>query len=295
MQCSVVIPCHNDAATIAGALESVRIQDHPATEIIVVDDASEDDSAAVATATGMPARILRVEHRNAAAARNAGIAAASCEWVAFLDADNHWLRDHLATAQALLEAGGDGIFHASPLAAGQQAPGGVGVMRRRHPMKVSATGLDRDTFLRWRLRWGWGFPTTGIVASRSILERIGGFDVTQIRRHDFELVMRAICHTTWCATPHSTWYSRPTQPGDISADPVACAFYAFRALERNQTRYSGATFSWLLSRSAYHAALTAYRYGHHQSISDAIKSGKEYLLPYHIAKLFLFTLRNFLK
>ncbi|RZU98355.1 glycosyltransferase [Spiribacter vilamensis] len=295
MRCSVIIPCHNNAGTIAGALESVRMQAYPATEIIVIDDASDDDSAAIAAATGIPDRILRVEHRNAAAARNAGIAQASCEWVAFLDADNHWLLDHLATARVLLEAGNDGVFYASPLAAGQQARDGFGVMRSGHPLKQAATGLDRDTFLDWRLRWGWGFPTTGIVISRSILQEIGGFDVTQIKRHDFELVMRAICHATWCATPIATWWSHPPRPGDISADPVDCAFYAFRAVQRNEARYSGRRFSRLLSRSAYRAALTAYRHGDRQSVSNAVGDGKRYLKTHQLARLSLVTLSNWFK
>jgi hypothetical protein len=64
------------------------------TEVIVVDDNSSDDTAAVAA--GLGARVVRLPRNEGAwAARNAGLRATSCEWVAFLDSDDEWLPDHL--------------------------------------------------------------------------------------------------------------------------------------------------------------------------------------------------------
>jgi glycosyltransferase involved in cell wall biosynthesis len=98
---SVVIPARNASATLARAISSVRVQRLPPDEIVVVDDASDDDSRAIAEALG--ARTLRLPaHAGAAAARNAGVAAATGEVIGFLDADDEWLPDKLFRQLPLL-------------------------------------------------------------------------------------------------------------------------------------------------------------------------------------------------
>ena len=88
---SVVIPCHNAAPFLRATIESILQQTRPATEVIVVDDGSTDDSAWIAASFGPPVRVIRQENRGESAARNRGIEAATGDWVAFLDADDLWL------------------------------------------------------------------------------------------------------------------------------------------------------------------------------------------------------------
>ena len=91
MRVSVVIPAHNAAPTLARALESVLAQTHPVCEIIVVDDGSTDATAAVAERTaGSAVRVIRQKCGGASSARNAGIAVASGDVIALLDADDWW-------------------------------------------------------------------------------------------------------------------------------------------------------------------------------------------------------------
>lgn len=86
MEISLVIPCRNAASTLAATLGSVRAQTLPPAEVIVVDDASGDNSPGIAQEAG--ARVIRHEtRRNAGGARNTGIEAAGGEALAFLDAD----------------------------------------------------------------------------------------------------------------------------------------------------------------------------------------------------------------
>ena len=99
MNVSVVIPCHNAGRWIAGALRSAAQQTCPAHEIIVVDDSSSDNSLAEIEASGVDVKLLRVNARNAAAARNAGIEAASGDWIALLDADDVWYPNHLGSCR----------------------------------------------------------------------------------------------------------------------------------------------------------------------------------------------------
>ncbi len=99
---SVVIPCYNGAAYLGEALASVCAQRTVPREIIVVDDGSTDDSAAIAAAFGGSVRTLRTSHRGIGAARNAGMAAARGALLAFLDADDLWPPDSLAVRLAAL-------------------------------------------------------------------------------------------------------------------------------------------------------------------------------------------------
>ena len=109
---SVIVPCFNGAAFIARTIESVLSQTHSQFELIVVDDCSTDDSAAIVNDYWQrdPRVSLLSMPRNAgapAAPRNAGVRAARASWVAFLDADDIWHPRKLEMQmQALREHGG---------------------------------------------------------------------------------------------------------------------------------------------------------------------------------------------
>jgi glycosyltransferase involved in cell wall biosynthesis len=92
---SVVIPVFNGALYLGAAIESVLAQTRAADAIIVVDDGSTDESAAVASQFGAKVQYLRRLHEGAAAARNAGQAAVQSPLLAFLDADDLWLPQKL--------------------------------------------------------------------------------------------------------------------------------------------------------------------------------------------------------
>jgi len=88
---SVVIPCYRCGGSIARAVASVRAQSRPPAELIVVDDASDDGSPQAVAALGDGVRSIRLAaNQGPAAARNAGWAAATQPYIAFLDADDAW-------------------------------------------------------------------------------------------------------------------------------------------------------------------------------------------------------------
>ena len=80
---SIIIPAFNSAATLARAVESVQKQSWPAYEIIVVDDGSTDATADIARQFGATVRLIRQTNSGVSAARNAGAAAATGDWLAF--------------------------------------------------------------------------------------------------------------------------------------------------------------------------------------------------------------------
>jgi glycosyltransferase involved in cell wall biosynthesis len=90
---SVVIPTFNSAKFIGTAINSIVAQNHPLTEIIVVDDGSTDDTLAVARrileATVVAHQVIQLPaNRGPSAARNVGLRASQGSWIQFLDSDD---------------------------------------------------------------------------------------------------------------------------------------------------------------------------------------------------------------
>jgi len=97
---SIIMPAFNATLTLPHSLASVRQQNYPYWELLVIDDGSSDNTAAY---TAEQARndpriklIRQTSNQGVAAARNAGIAAAQGQYIAFLDADDLWLPNKLS-------------------------------------------------------------------------------------------------------------------------------------------------------------------------------------------------------
>ncbi len=99
---SIVIPAYNAAWCINRSVDSALDQTYGLCEVIVVDDGSTDDTASHLFRYGEAIRIVRKDNGGLPSARNAGIAAARGEFVAFLDADDWWLQAKIERQVALL-------------------------------------------------------------------------------------------------------------------------------------------------------------------------------------------------
>jgi glycosyltransferase involved in cell wall biosynthesis len=129
----VIVPAYNAGRFLREAIDSVLAQSYRPIEAIVVDDGSTDDTALVATSYGSQVVFVSQPNSGTAAARNRGLALASGEFYAFLDADDIFSPEKTALQVAALAAdpGLDIVFtnmqnYLDPSAAGYAAqPPGV--------------------------------------------------------------------------------------------------------------------------------------------------------------------------
>lgn len=101
-QVSLIIPCYNQARFVGEAIRSALGQSRPPAEIIVADDGSTDALDDALTPFDGRIRLHRQLNRGPAAARNAGLALARFELIAFLDADDLWPETSLEARLGML-------------------------------------------------------------------------------------------------------------------------------------------------------------------------------------------------
>lgn len=183
---SVILPTHNRAHLLGRAVRSVLAQDYSKLEVIIVDDASSDETQQLAGTISDPRvrYIRRHAQGGAGAARNTGIAAATGTLVAFQDSDDEWLADKLTRQLAILDAAGPGVA----MVCGTY----VARFRDGREITVAPEADGRRGEFETELLSGFRFITPTWLVRRDALERAGGFDERLPNREDWELVFRII-------------------------------------------------------------------------------------------------------
>jgi len=178
---SVIIPCYNVAESVLPTLKSVGAQTIRDFEVIAVDDGSTDDTAGVLQAfeADFPMRIVSQENKGLGGARNAGIAEARGDFLAFLDADDLWEPGKLERVrQVLEETGCDLVCHDEFFVQG-------GTVLREHRYGPRSRYLEL-------LFEGNCLSPSAVTVRRGLVTDAGGF--TEDRRghgiEDYDLWMR---------------------------------------------------------------------------------------------------------
>lgn len=167
---SVVMPVFNAEAFIAEAIASILAQAHRLLEIIVVDDGSTDDTAAVAARFGDAVRLERQANAGPPTARNRGLELATGEFVTFLDADDLFAPDMLVRQFSRL----------------RRSPGVeivLGGLQHFEDGDTDGASLRQEGEFTLQLSCG--------LFRRSVFDTVGRFDATLWQCDDWDWFMRA--------------------------------------------------------------------------------------------------------
>lgn len=181
---TTVIPCFNSASWVGRAIESVLDQGQNASEIIVIDDGSTDNSLAVIGRYERFAKIETGPNRGACAARNRGLALAKGRCITFLDADDY-------IEQGLFEGAIDAIIdQKTDLAFARLI---TETKNGRSDFGPPPIMLPEDLMV-WFLQYGFITPCSTFW-STEFLRAIGGWSDHLRRYQDYEVVYRALSHS----------------------------------------------------------------------------------------------------
>jgi hypothetical protein len=247
---SVVLPTYNRAYVLRRAIDSVLAQQGAEIELIVVDDASTDDTRALLATIADPR--LRIVHapRNggAARARNLGVAAARGEWLAFQDSDDEWLPGKLASQLAAARGGDFGL-----VLGGYEVDDGAARARVRPAAALAGGDAQLDALD------GWPIITPVWLVKRALLQSLGGFPTDFVVFEDWDLVFRLLDATRATAVEGPLLVkhgSRDALCGDVRVLRDALA----QMLERHGARWRDQPQR--LARRLAHLGCAQFQTGH---------------------------------
>ena len=193
---SVIIPTYNRAGHVRRCLESLRESGLPDLEVIVADDGSTDDTAAVVKDTFPEAVYLWAPNSGGPSGpRNRGFAASHGRYVGFLDCDDRWLAGMPARAVAILDRHPELDVLFADANYGNPEDGFVSIIEYagreefpalpRHELEPDVCRLEREPFFRLMIRRNQVFLGATVIR-REAFESVGGFNCTYWGGEDWE-------------------------------------------------------------------------------------------------------------
>jgi glycosyltransferase involved in cell wall biosynthesis len=224
---SVIMPAYNAAPFIAAALDSVLQQTFQDFEIVVVNDGSPDTAELEKVLQPYLARIvyMKQENKRAAGARNTAIRQAKGEFLAFLDSDDSWFPDHLASQMKLFADDPTlDLVYCNCLALGDP--------KRPHEWMDRCPSHGPATFAALVVE-RCQIPISAVVARKVALVKAGLFDESLARCDDYDMWLRTAFHGA------KIGYSRRVQarvndgrPGSLGASVVRMVEAYWKILEK---------------------------------------------------------------
>jgi glycosyltransferase involved in cell wall biosynthesis len=204
---SVVIPTYNRAALLDEALTSAGAQEGAGTlfdeEIVVVDDASSDETPAVVRRHPTVRYIRHAANRGGSAARNTGIAASSGSLIAFLDDDDLWLPNKLALQVPVLQAHPEAGGVYSHMRVSDERGGFLWPDRTHTKSGFMFRALLLDNFMDGHT----------VLVRREAFGTAGYFDEQLTSSQDYDVLLRLTFHFPFIYIPGVVAVYRPHPDG----------------------------------------------------------------------------------
>lgn len=261
---SVVIPCFNRGHCIKACIESVLSQSFQDLEVIVVDDASTDDTRDRVASLDDP-RIRYIAHesnRGGAAARNTGIKASQSEFLAFLDSDDRWAPDKLQKQLQLFRTKGEDYGFSYTWLIGQD-PDGEELWR----LNRTIDGLAEEDLLVENCMGTF----SSVIARQTVLHAVGGLDEKMRSCQDWDLYVRLNAITKVCCVQEYLVYYQQNRSDKnrISVSPTSIILGRRRMLRKIESRFAG------MSMEARVASLKGFvnDFVAAGAVSDVLKTG----------------------
>ena len=209
---SIILPTWNRLPLLRKAVDSALAQTHRDFELVVVDDGSTDGTRDYLEAIDdSRVRSVWLEHRgDLTSARSAGLRHVRGEWVAFLDSDDLWLPEKLASQRQRLAAHPTCRWSYTGYSL-------IDVDERPLPERSALLGRPvSGHILEPLLRFTVAVAVPAMLVQRSLIDEIGGFDETLPIRSDYDFALRLAACSEACALPENLLLVRE-HPGRTTA------------------------------------------------------------------------------
>jgi GT2 family glycosyltransferase len=177
---SVILPTYNRDAIVSRAIESVLSQTYPHCELIVVDDGSTDNTAALLNTYANRINVIHRDNGGVSAARNTGIRCSTGDYIALLDSDDYWLPEKLAEQIAFFKSQPDALIC-------QTEEIWIRNGKRVNPKKrhQKHSGMIFEKTLPLCL-----VSPSAVMIRKTLLDEVGLFDETLPACEDYDLWLR---------------------------------------------------------------------------------------------------------
>lgn len=184
---SVIIPAFNCGKYISRALESVLTQTFKSFECIVVDDGSTDNTADIVRGFSDRVKYVYQENSGASSARNKGISLSKGEYIAFLDADDYWVKTKLKSQIAVFSKYSDVALVYTNVAFHGASDNADILMNQDVNLNLDCVTIIEkfnqlfdDPYLR----------TPSVIVKTELVRDIGGFDTSLVTAEDLDFYFR---------------------------------------------------------------------------------------------------------
>ena len=221
MNISVVIPTYNRIELLKRSIDSVINQTIKPSEIIIVDDGSNDGTEAMVKKKYDSLKLIKQKNKGASAARNSGIKASSGEWICFLDSDDEWKNDKLEKQITAVANNSDyKFFHSNEI----WIKNGKRINQKKKHKKYGGD-IFKKCLDMCRI------SPSSVLIDKNIFEEIGFFNENLVVCEDYELWLRICDKYEVFFIDESLIFKYGGHQGQLSYSIDSIEYHRIKALE----------------------------------------------------------------